>query len=49
MNKKTNNVNSRKEDYEKLKLEITAFDSEDVITTSGILPQMIPDEYEQFI
>lgn len=49
MKKEVIKESSRKENYERLQLDITAFDSEDIITTSGILPQMIPSEYEQFI
>ena len=48
MNNEMINENSRKESYEPLRIDVTAFDSEDVITTSGVLSQALSiDPYEQ--
>lgn len=38
-----------KENYERVELDITVFDAEDIITTSGPLPDINPDEHELII
>ena len=35
--------------YERIELVITPFDAEDVITTSGVLPDMTADDHEMII